>query len=244
MRKSPIGGAQFSHIPIPGIHEYDDPDAKLTYRVTGDGETYHEKVYGKLPVPFVSFDKVTDGQVVGAWNLRHMYDKLWEMYSGKIVNVEIDPRLAGGFTTGFDLVVSSVPLKAICTTTLYDHPQQGPMHWFRDQVVRIYNEAIDPNLPDNTIWYNGEEVNSWYRMSLIFGTGSTEWGMHGRVPPLPGLVTVNKPIETNCDCYTEDLSAGVPSIVRVGRYGTWSKGILSFHGYNETVDILTRMGVE
>jgi hypothetical protein len=237
--KSRLGGAQFSHIPIPGIHEYDDPDVKLTYKVTGDAATYQEKVYGGTNVPFVSFDNVTDGQVVPAWNLRYMNDRLWEMYSAKIVNVEVDYTFALGLTKAFDIVFSAIPTWALCQGI-----DAGVMHAFREQTVRIYNEAIDPSLPDNMIWYNGDRENSWYRMSRLFGVGSTEWGSHSAKPPLPNIVTVNKPIWTNCDCLQKDLGGGVPAVVRIGRFGTYEKGKLTMHAYQTVIDTMLQFGIE
>lgn len=230
-QKSTLGGAQFSHRMIPGITD-PDPEVMLTYEVVGDADTYHRKVYGSERVPFVSFANVEDGQQVPAWNLIRMYDRLWERYEANIVNINLDWLQMEKFYTAFDLVITSVPAPILCQATV----DMNVPHTFKQQTVRISNEALDPNLPDNVIRYDGSEDHSYYRMSRIFGVGSTEWGAGTPTPPIPNLKTVNKPIGTNCDCH--------PLALRVGRFGTWDKGQLTFHAYLATLDALSGLGVE
>lgn len=235
-QKSVIGGAQFSHIAIPGIH--DDPetsDVMLEYRRSGDAQTYHNKVYGSEVVPFVSFDNIHDGQMVPAWNLIYMYDKLWELYSGSVVDLDLDPDRLESLLQAFDAVFSSVPLTHICLSGL----DTGRSHWFKSQTIRILNEALMIGIPDNTIVYDGTKDHSWYRMSKIFGVGSTEWGGASPLPPIQNLRTVNKPIATNCDCFCEN-----PFFRKIGRFGQWKKGVLTFHAYNRVIDTLMEMGIE
>lgn len=230
--KSMLGGAQYSHIPIPGIHYEDEPEALLTYQVVGDTSTYQNKVYGDNPVPFVSMEKVEDGKQVPAWNLRKMYDQLWDLYHFRIVDYDIGPHFATGLNGTFDLSFSSIPAPAICQATLMPDIN----HWFKQQTIRIYNDNIS-ELPDNTILYDGIKEHSFYRQSKIFGVGSTEWSANSPVPPLPGLRTVSKPLETNCDCYKE-------TIIKIGRFGAWKKGVLTFHAYHEVIDQLAKRGIE
>jgi hypothetical protein len=237
-KQSVLGGAQFSHIYIP--FEFDIPqdgEAKLTYVVRGDAETYQKKVYGDQMVPFVSFGKVHDGKVVPAWSLTNIYDRLWELHHDKIVDIKLDLMQVVQLPLGFDQVFSSIPLKSICLGQV--DPSLG--HWFKDQPVRIYNEAIE-DIPDNTIVYDGTEEHSYYRMSKIFGVGSTEWGGNGAIPPLPGVRTINKPIATSCDCFQVPRSSGLPAITLIGRFGTWRKGELTMHAFNRTIDTLSEMG--
>jgi len=233
--KSPLGGAQYSHVAIPGLHDQNEPEVMLTYKVDGDAETYHAKVYGDQVVPFVSFDNVSDGKQVPAWNLHKMYDTLWDMLEGKVNRLDIDPLRVEQMVAGFDLVISSIHLPAVCRASV--DPAVG--HGFKSQTVRIYNSALDENLSDNTIWYEGTRDHSYYRMSKIFGVGSTEWGANAPLPPLgDGVRTVNKPIWTDCDCFEGS------NFLKVGRFGTWQKGILTYHAYNAVIDKLMEMGVE
>lgn len=237
--KSVLGGAQYSHIGIPGIHDSDqEPDAKLTYRVEGDAETYQAKVYGDSPVPFVSMSSRTDGEIVPAWSLPDMYDQLWDRYAHKVVELRVGAARVAQLLAGFDMVLSSVQLPSICMATIEPTVQ----HWFRQQTVRIKNEALNPNLPDNTILYDGTKDHSYYRMSRIFGVGSTEWGASSPVPPIQDIRTINKPVGTNCDCF-EAWNDGSIRFRKVGRFGTWQKGILTFHAYNSAIDALADWGV-
>jgi hypothetical protein len=232
-QKSPLGGAQFSHIPILGLCDSDLPEAMLKYQVDGDAEVYQQKVYGSRVVPFVSIDNVKDGQTVPAWNLRDMYDQLWNSHEGQIIDLAITPDFMDKFDHSiFDLVLNSIHANSICRGTV--DPLTG--HWFRHQPVSIHNAALIENIEDNTIIYDGTPDHSWYRMSKIFGVGSTEWGGDAPLPPVNGVKTVRKPIATNCDCY--------PDVVRIGRFGTWTKGVLTFHAYGKTLECLGEMGVD
>lgn len=224
--KSILGGAQFSHIPIPLIHDEDLPEAVLRYQLVGTAAGYREKVYGNSQVPFVSMENVKDGQEQKAWNLRGLYDILWSRFNEKIVDVKMDPRRIGMLPKVYEIIFSSVPLPLICLGTI----NSNVVHWFKSQTVRIYNEALLNDMPDNLIIYDGTDDHSYYRMSKIFGTGSTEWSGHSAVPPLPGLKAVSKPIDTNCDCYE--------GITMVGRFGTWKKGVLTSHAFREIVAML------
>lgn len=227
--KSVLGGAQFSHISIPGLTS-EEPEVMLTHIVNGDPETYQRKVYGDMSVPFVSMEGLEDGQKVPAWNLREMYAKLWAVFEQKIIDVTLDYDRASKMMNcdAFDVVFSSIPAPNLCD------PEKG--HTFKSQPVRIYNEALWPALPDDTILYDGTDDHSYYRMSRLWGVGSTEWGGQSPVPPLQGLRTVNKPISTNCTCH--------PKIQRIGRFGTWKKGILTYHSYNQVIDTFEKMGVD
>lgn len=238
-KKSKLGGAQFSHIPIPGIHE-EDEKVMLTYQVTGDAGTYQRKVYGQQKVEFVSFDNVKDGMTVPAWSLTSMYDQLWTKYQERIVDYEVKPSRIEELRASFDLVISSAPANITC----YGTETQEVQHQFRYQTIRLINETLDPNLPDNTIWYDGTDEHSFYRMSSIFGAGSTEWSAFGALPPIKNLVTVNKPLWTNCDCHLSKDGDYPNSVLRVGRFGVWNKGVLSYHGYNVVTEVLTQWGIE
>lgn len=232
--KSIIGGAQFSHIGIPGIHDDLTPEVMLTYKVDGDPETYQDKVYGERDVEFVSHSKQKDGTQVPAWNLIKMYDKLWDLYEDRIINTELDATRVSNLAKGFELTISSVHATRIC----WGRFDPEVHHTFSSQTVRLYNEAIDPSLADNTIWYDGTMDHSWYRMSKIFGVGSTEWSIKAPLPPLEGkFKSVDKPLSTNCDCHQD-------RVLRVGRFGAWKKGLLTYHSYNAVVDHLVEMGME
>lgn len=242
-KKSVLGGAQFSHIPILPYHDQFTQAEGLEYIVRGDPDTYKKKVYGTVAVPFVSFGNVTDGMKVPAWSLTELYDKLWEDYSSLIVDTTIDPVRLGLLSRSFDLMLSSAPAPQMCMGSI----DQSVPHFFRSAPVKILNDALDSSIEDNTIIYDGTDEHSYYRMSKIFGVGSTEWGAHVGVPPVGELRTVNKPIATNCDCYVsgEADDTGVQKgVIRIGRFGTWTKGELTFHAYNTVIEILHKWGID
>lgn len=221
---SNIGGAQFLHRPIPELTS-DEPDTMVTYRLAGDPELYREKVYGGNPrVDFVSMAMVKDGQQVPAWSLRYTYHQLLAAYGGAIWPTEINAQWLEENMDDFEMIISSIPLHHIC--------RPWSSHQFPMARVIIKNEALDPNIPEDTIWYDGTKDHSWYRMSRIFGIESTEWGANRR-PPLPGLVTAHKPLKTNCNCW--------PDLVKIGRHGRWEKGVLSHDGYYRVKEILDAM---
>jgi hypothetical protein len=110
-------------------------------------------------------------------------------------------------TTTFKLVISTVPLPAICSNP--EHKFPGADIWIRNG--KPTSEAAD--VGDPCVVYNGSARDEHYRSSLLFGSASTEFA-HAVPDALHGI----KPLNTDCDCH--------PSIVRAGRFGEWKKGIL------------------
>lgn len=229
IRRSKLGGAQFLHDPMPLIND-DDPDTVITYRVVGNTDVYRRKVYGDTAVPFVSMENVHDRQEQPAWNLQATYDKLWDWYGvDRVGNPDvitpawIDNALEQDW---FSLILSAMPAPALCRT-INDpfHVMNTAPHSFLTQQVTIADEAMMPH--DNTIWYDGTMDHSWYRSSVLFGYGSTEWG-GGRRSVFPNTVDVHKPLRTNCDCFAD-------SVIRLGRFGTWTKGVLTHHAFAAAV---------
>lgn len=226
--KSKIGGAQFLHQPVPGISDSDPLDV-VTYRTVGTHDGYRAKVYGDEDVPFVSMQRISDGLQVPAWPLSETYDRLWaEMVThGAPVNLmDVTPQFLHDLleTNNFDLVVSSVPKISLCLAHagLID----GRQHAFQYSQIRVVNRAVFETLPNNTIRYDGTNGVSWYRTSLIFGHGSTEWGAGApaRLPYEDEIKSIKKPVWTDCNCFDGH-------ILHVGRYGSWRKGVLAHEAY-------------
>lgn len=223
-RKSHMFGAQYLHRVIPGITDIDNC-VSVDYLLQGSVDEYRRKVYGPM------WDgKVSPEDFAGthhAWDIREAYDRLWEIWEGRIEDVTIDPaglhNLSG---YGFDAIINSVPLDSLC-----------PMgHTFGFTTIIAAGDAPELGIklpyycPDNTVICNGDDAPSWYRLSNIYGYKTVEWSADiGRVP-IPSASTVRKPTFTNCDCH--------PGVIRVGRYGTWSKGVLSHQAYYDVKDAL------
>ena len=233
--RSEIGGAQFLHRTIPGIHHPDHPDFEITYHTVGSPRTYQEKVYGTGDVPFVSMANVRDGEVVAAWSLQKTYDWLWDELLGDCSRVNIANVTAGYVVDliesgGYDIIVSTIPRPALCLA--HAGMIDGRPHSFGSQAVRIMAAAALP-LASNTILYDGTKNVSWYRTSNINGVGSTEWG-EGAPPALyrdEEIITIKKPIVNDCNCFEDH-------VMFAGRYGEWRKGVLSHDAYEKVSDAL------
>lgn len=220
--KSGLGGAQYLHKPIVGLTEPETAH-EVTYRMNGDPMTYFRKAYG-MALHHFNADWWKPENREPAWNLIHYYDQLWNLYSPFIEPVEINPSWLETNRDQFDLIVSTIPLRAICIDMMGGHR-------FTAAPIKIKTEAINPNIPDGEIWYDGTDDYSWYRMSHVFGHGNTEWGP--TVPkklPYEGLISGSKPLNTNCDCW--------PDIVKVGRYGRWAKSEHTHDAFQHTAEAL------
>lgn len=227
-KKAPsyIGGAQYMHGPIPFVTPT-EAEGEVSFHMMGTEEGYAEKVYGQganLPGT-TSFTEFDDNPVRPAWDLRAMYRRLWSLYENRVIDVgALTPSGLNEIVDSgdFDLVVSTIPLKALCWT---GQPIEEPVfHWFHEQKVLVSPKPLHGEA-DNVIVYDGTDERSWYRSSRVFGEGGTEWSTHVARPPLPGLAEVSKPIRTNCDCW--------PDVIKLGRYGQWSKGVLVHHAFLE-----------
>lgn len=228
--KSKLGGAQFLHDPIPGVNE-DDADTQIEYMLRGTPEGYRAKLYGDDPkVEFVSMERVSNHVPQQAWNMQKTYDTLWDLLSAESANgVNINAQWVQEAMDKdwFSLIINTIPLNIICRTHA-DMMPDVPQHRFTSAHVRIMNEPLLEDLPNDVVVYDGTEDASWYRCSKIFGYGSTEFPGMGKLP-YTGLVDVRKPVWTNCNCWTGGATG--TEILRLGRYGSWTKGVLSHSAF-------------
>lgn len=227
-RKSTMYGAQYLHAPIPGLTPEDAEPIKVQYLLEGSVADYQTKVYGSMPVK-TSVELLSSTHQ--AWDIRQAYDAAWDAYGERVVHRVIGPEwMADGELDRFRHVVSSVPLIAICgmldvhqfhTTNIWaigDAPDRGQYAPFRP--------------PADTVLCDGTRDRGWYRASNIFGHVTVEWPGN-RKPPLPGIAPVGKPVYSTCDCYARRRW----NFAKVGRYGTWSKGVLSHQAYWTAADL-------
>jgi hypothetical protein len=221
-RPSQLFGCQYLHEPIPGISD-EDQWHDMTYTLEGDAEDYRRKVYGSLTPP------VSPQHLAGnhrAWDLRVAYARLWEMFEPSITDLRLTPEMIVPMLSDImpDVVISSLPAPVLC--------QVGEQHTFTS--VKCWAIGDAPELGQSVhitcqpfhVVCNGLPDTGWYRLSNCFGYGTVEWPGHRKRPPLEGVVEFSKPLITNCDC--------MPSILRVGRYGMWRKGVLSHEAYAAT----------
>lgn len=228
--KSSLYGAQYLHAPIPGYTNQRWPHAKrpVTYTLRGAVDEYKRKVYGPQWDGTVSPEDLSETH--DAWDIRQTYDALWDDFKDHVERIHMDPAglrmlIDGNTAFGrFDLIINTIPRPMLC--------MEG--HQFRSAMIWAAGEAPDRGIdldrfqcPDFTVICNGEESPSWYRLSNIFGHKTVEWPEFTK-PPIPSVAVVTKPLKTNCDCF--------PEVFHVGRYGKWTKGVLTHHAYQEVLE--------
>ncbi len=220
-RRSEMFGAQYLHQPIPGLTV--DPPQTLDYVLQGTAEEYALKVYGgKLPAAAVSPSIYTGKHQV--WDIRQAYYAAWDRYASRITNMAIDSSSIHALKQGFDLVVSSVPAPGICADMEGKH--NFPYEWIWAVGDAPERGVFCPvNMPPFTLICNGMPEPRWYRASNVFGYKTAEWPDSKEKPPIEDIARVKKPLGTNCDCHAGS------KFLRVGRYGTWTKGVLSHEAY-------------
>lgn len=229
-RPSHLYGAQYLHAPIPGL----TPDAepiRIEYKLTGSVDGYREKVYGSMPVK-VSPEALDMNH--DAWDLRATYDAAWDRYERFIVHQEIGPDFLqnGALPRGTDLVISTIPMPTICYKP-DEHQFHAARIWaYGDAPARGQRAPFRPG--EGVVECNGSRDVGWYRASNIYGHVTVEWP-HSRKPPLPGVAEVVKPIYTDCNCYRD--GAFPRRFVPLGRYGQWSKGVLTHHAYTQAAQL-------
>lgn len=242
-RKSQMFGAQYLHKPIPGI-DCGDP-VTVRYQLQGSITEYRQKVYGDSYDGAVSPGELEETHQ--AWDIRRAYDQLWDLYSPLIVDKSItskwlkkqaDPDIPLGRE-----IISSVPLPSICSKPAGEHQFKAIRIWAAGEAPeigkRFPRRAEDGKLiisgiemEDDTVLCNGRKDPFWYRASLIFGRATVEWPWDpGFFLPEEDGSVVRKPIDNNCDCW--------PGVLRVGRYGTWTKGVLVHQAFEDTEKWIT-----
>jgi hypothetical protein len=217
-RRSEMFGEQYLHQPIPGLSVRNG--FEVTYTLEGSLEEYLRKVYGdEMP------DNVTVNSLEGtfpAWDIRQTYAAAWVRFRDRIQPVEnintawLDRQLLRAGWGGIpDAIISTIPAPALCDAK----------HDFLVRDVWAIGDAPErgvfaPRLTEpNVIRYNGTKDSGWYRASVIADYAAVEWPVDS-APPLEGVSRVAKPIKTNCDCLQEELG---DSLIRIGRYGAWSR---------------------
>jgi hypothetical protein len=211
--KSVMPGAQFLHEPIPGVTSA-TPDASAMFIKVGPKAGYAQKVYGSPDAP-TSWDGYPAGERP-IWSMGAAYDTLWELYNDLIVDADLNRFDIESLTVENPdaLMISTIPAWILCQTG---------RHVFRSKSVWIRSRQTDTET--NCVVYNGNPLIGYYRASNLFGWEATEFGHQ-----VPGALKGEKPLGTDCDCQ--------PEIHRLGRFGTWSKGVLIHHAYSGAKELI------
>jgi hypothetical protein len=224
-RKSELFGCQYLHAPIPGATTGEPVD--VAYTLQGSASDYRDKVYGGTYRGEVSPEAL--GAEHKAWDIRQTYDTLWDMYGSYVQDVDFSVQ--GSVASALeelapDVVFGAIPAPLLC---------RSGDHAFHSEEIYALGDApargqfVEYPVPENTILCDGTGDHGWYRASRVFGHSTMEWPGKKK-PPVSGVSTVTKPLATNCDCH--------PTVIRVGRYGKWTKGILSHEAYYEARSVL------
>lgn len=226
--RSALFGCQYLHEPIRGL---DNGEPQMVhYRLRGSHDEYRAKVYGSLTPP-VSPQLL--GGVHAAWDLRSVYGQLWDMFETKINHINLGPVDMIPMMSNFmpDVMISSIPVQSLCQKG-DEHQHTSVKCWAIGDAPELGQQVgnIFPVPPFN-VMCDGTPQTSWYRASNVFDHSTIEWPGHKRRPPIEGVVGFTKPLATNCDC--------LPSVLRVGRYGRWSKGVLSHEAYDATARFIS-----
>lgn len=220
-RKSEMFGAQYLHAPIPGATT--SAPVEVTYSLQGTAEQYREKVYGDSWGGDVSPEEFTEPH--DAWDIRTTYDELWDMYGSYVIPEDLNNYKASVIAQSYDLTISTVPAPALC--------MMRKVHTFHSRRIWALGDAPERGVSvpyacdKNKVICNGEPSPSWYRLSNLFGYKTVEWSLSAK-PPIEGVAEAHKPLYNNCDC--------LPRIMRVGRFGKWTKGVLTHHAFQEVMD--------
>lgn len=224
-QKSQLFGCQYLHGSIPDLTL---ATTTVNYELRGTTDEYSRKVYGGVLPQGVSPAHLKG--VHPAWDIRAAYDQLWERYAGLVDDFVVDHHdmasMVGYYTP--DVVISSIPAPLLCLKP-EEHAFTAQQCWAMGDAPAL-GQRVPMPCPEDTIVCDGTRDTSWYRVSRVFGHTTVEWSGLRLKPPLEGVVAFTKPLATTCDCW--------PDVIRVGRYGTWTKGVLSHEAFNTTFAVL------
>lgn len=224
--KTKLGGAQYLDCAIPELSKPDKPETVILHQVSGDEVDYRRKVYGGFPAPLHVISErseVYDGMREPAWSLRRAYNKLWEKWEPLIEDKEITPTFLPKLLDRFNLVISTVPLMSVCSH------RSGSYHNFHLRQSLIAPVMLETLVGDCVVW-EGTMRRAWFRMSLIFGEAATEWPNGAPVPTMDKLMKITMPLGSDCDCW--------PSVVKLGRYGAWSRKEETSAVFGKVINVL------
>jgi threonine dehydrogenase-like Zn-dependent dehydrogenase len=230
--KSELFGCQYLHSFISGLGMQKKGEV-VRYLLDGPAEGYRQKVYGAAFHGSTSVDEYGPEEDHQAWDIRETYDTLWEAYGKTAMPVEMTPALAGPlYTDAYAFVVSALPAPVLCRD-MENHKFSSQRVWAMGTtgINNAQLRAMPYTAPNMTVQCNGWRDKAWYRAATVFGYSTLEWP-EGRKPPIAGVAAVSKPLSTDCTCWQGKRS------MRVGRFGTWTKGVLVHTAYSDTMKAL------
>lgn len=221
-RISTLYGAQYLHQPIPSITP--PTGATIDYRLTGTNDEYRRKVYGG------GWDgKVSPEDLEGihtGWDIRATYAELVRRWEPAIQDGVVDPTSLVNLINSPeapDLIINTIPRPQLCHA---GHNFGATEIWAAGDAPDL-GIRIPYQCPEFTVHCNGTGDQAWYRISNVFGHKTVEWPGWISMVPVRTAAKVKKPTRHDCICWSD---SPVP-VMHVGRYGEWSKGVLSHTAY-------------
>jgi hypothetical protein len=225
--KSELHGCQYLHRSIPDL-TFSVDGRPVSYKLAGSMEAYRRKVYGDGWEGRVSPDEFGPEGAHYAWDLRAAYDTLWRRFLPQIVPTLLTAESVRVFTEDPHAhTFVSIPAPSLCRR-IEEHKFPTQDVWAMGSAPGNY---LPYEAPDFTVECNGEPAPRWYRAATVFGHSTLEWP-GGVKPPIRGVAAVRKPLSTDCDCHLGKR------VTRIGRYGRWTKGVLSHTAYFEAAEAL------
>lgn len=219
-------GCQYLHAPIPGFENVSN--VTVGYSLRGTPEQYRRKVYGDAWE-----GKVSPEDFVGrhqAWDIRETYRLMWELFDStanlsdsRVSTAEIDVKrgdLRAVDNLEVDKIISTIPANSLC---------RDFSHEFVRHIIYANGDVEQSKMFDNFVLCDGTAEMDWYRVANVFGYRTVEWPSSPD-KQIPDAIRVTKPLSTNCNCHGD--------VIRVGRYGEWSKGVLVHEVYNKVLEAL------
>jgi len=235
--KSDLFGCQYLHAYIPGVGQMRDGWVPVKYDVVGPVDGYRAKVYGNGYQGPTSADEYGPEGDHAAWDLRRVYDVLWDHWRSRIVPISLNPLSAQAVFENPGPILVTIPAPAICRD-MENHKFSSARIWAMGAREQDQGEREFPYAPpENTVVCNGDRDTSWYRAATVFGYSTLEWP-GGNKPPIRGVVPVSKPLSTDCTCWLR-VRARRNNVHRLGRFGRWEKGVLVHTAYYDTLKVLS-----
>lgn len=202
-KQAAISEVQFLMTPIPCLTS-PRPEGEITLFKQGDRDGYADKVNGNMAMD-VDWDTFDAGKRP-MWSMRNAYTAGWIAHHENIEDFRVLPGDMADMLTGYDLVVNTGSLKALCANR---------RHKFDEQVIYTKQEPIF-NRP-NQVWYNGDKSVDWFRWTIVNGISVYEFSKKPFVDKATArhIVEDYRPTTTNCDCH--------PGMFRMGRMGAWDR---------------------
>lgn len=239
VEQSTLYGCQYLHAPIPLPKGVPVDKTTVAYKLNGSPAEYRAKVYGSGWNGTVSPEDLAGEHE--AWDIRATYKALWSIITQRRqVSIIAPVQIQHGWVNShaaelseYAHVISTIPAYAICEQPVMHPSQEG--HLFRSHRILASGSTMALDEDDQVIC-DGTPGTPWYRSASVFGYRTVEWPLKSRrlVERLngpKGFAEVRKPLTHDCDCH--------PEIVKMGRYGSWTKGVL-VHNVFEQAEALMR----